>query len=322
MISKKSLTNITALGVALQSYKLCTESALLRLFKLLKPKDFENEVAFVERLNDLKLLKERLNPNIFEKGLELIHAHNKTSIEVISIFDPRYPKSLIITSRPPAILYVRGNTSLLEDAAGVAVVGSREVSTAGAEITRRIVSKLVAEKFYITSGLAIGVDSAAHRAALAAKGKTIAVLAHGLEEAKPKQNARLGHEILDSNGAWISEFPIGRKPSRPTFVQRNRIQVGVSAGSVIVEAALKSGSITQAEFCTQERRALFCVVPEDGLNKLNLNCEGTLSLVSQKLAYPLKTKKDYEHLVQTMNNGRKSIIHNYEINRKILGGGH
>ena len=171
MISKKSLTNITALGVALQSYKLCTESALLRLFKLLKPKDFENEVAFVERLNDLKLLKERLNPNIFEKGLELIHAHNKTSIEVISIFDPRYPKSLIITSRPPAILYVRGNTSLLEDAAGVAVVGSREVSTAGAEITRRIVSKLVAEKFYITSGLAIGVDSAAHRAALAAQGE-------------------------------------------------------------------------------------------------------------------------------------------------------
>ncbi|WP_334039282.1 DNA-processing protein DprA [Alteromonas macleodii] len=319
MVSEKGLMNITALGIALQSYKLCTEAALLRLFKLLQPRDCEDKVALIERLNNLKLFKELLYPNIFEKGLELIHAHSKASIEVISIFDPRYPKPLIITSRPPALLYVRGNSSLLEDAAGVAVVGSREVSTAGAEITRRIVNKLVAEKFYITSGLAIGVDSAAHRAAVAAKGKTIAVLAHGLEEAKPKQNARLGHEILDYDGAWVSEFPMGRNPSKPTFVQRNRIQVGLSAGSVIVEAALKSGSITQAEFCNQERRPLFCVVPEDGSNKLNLNCEGTLLLVKENLAYPLRTKKDYEHLVQTMNNGRATIINKYEMNRNVFG---
>lgn len=298
---------ITALGIALQTYKICTENVLLRVFSLADKEEFENKESFVKRLNELSVLKEPISVTLFSKGLELLELHEKKSIRVLSIFESDYPSSLRIISRPPALLYVRGNSSLLNKVPGVAVVGSREVSTAGAEITRRIVHRLVKENYCIVSGLAIGVDSAAHRAALSAKGKTIAVLAHGLEEAKPKQNSRLGEEILESGGTWLSEFPIGRPPLKQSFVQRNRIQVGLSAGSVIIEAALNSGSMTQAEFCNHEKRPLFCVVPETPQNNLSLNCEGTVELVKRQLAYPLKTKLDYDYLIKNLNQGRKDI---------------
>lgn len=306
------LSLITALGTALQTYKLCTEAGLLRLFMAVKSNGIDDRQSFISRLNELQVLSEKIYVDIFDRGLDLVEKHRRQGIEVISIFDSRYPKSLQVTTRPPSLIYVRGNQSLLQAPAGVAVVGSREVSSAGAEITRRIVHRLVKENFYIVSGLAIGVDSAAHRATIAAKGQTIAVLAHGVEEAKPKQNARLAEEILEGGGAWLSEYPMGRAPTKPAFVQRNRIQVGLSAGSVIVEAALGSGSMTQAEFCKQERRPLFCVVPEDYSNRLHLNCEGTLSLVNSKSAYPLRNRNDYEQLISTMSNGRDVISENVQ----------
>ena len=168
---------------------------------------------------------------------------------------------------------------------------------------------LSTHNYTIVSGLAIGVDSAAHRATLSCKGKTIAVLAHGLEEAKPKQNARLGQEILENNGAWVSEYPIGRPAQKQSFVQRNRIQVGLSLGSVIVEAAKNSGTMTQAEFCNRESRPLFGVVPEDINNKLRLNCSGTLELVSSGRAFPLRNKQDYELLLNKVT-ASKSMLEN------------
>lgn len=316
-MNHNGLLNIVALGTAMQTFKLCTEATLLRIFRMARISDFDDRTAIVNRLNELKFLNQKIYVEIFDKGIELIQQHRLLAVEVISIFDPRYPKSLLITSRPPALLYARGNLDLLCDNPGVAVVGSREVSSAGAEITRRVVNRLVKENYCIVSGLAIGVDSAAHRAAISSKGKTIAVLAHGLEEAKPKQNARLGEEILECGGMWVSEYPIGRAPSKPTFVQRNRIQVGLSAGSVIIEAALNSGSMTQAEFCHQERRPLFCVVPEDVSNRLNLNCEGTQSLVNKSEAYPLRNREDYEYLVTSLNKGREMIASNFEDFSKI-----
>lgn len=300
--------DIVALSVALQTYKLCSESVLLRIFRLLSSEEFSSRESFLNRLNGLNLLKERVPESLFFEGEKLIVEHEKYDIRILSILEADYPSSLRMISRPPALLYIRGNVSLLTKLPGIAVVGSREVSTAGTEITRRVVHKLVEKNYCIVSGLAIGVDSAAHRATLSAKGKTVAVLAHGLEQAKPKQNSRLGEEILDSGGAWVSEFPIGRPPLKQSFVQRNRIQVGLSAGSIIIEAARNSGSITQAEFCNQEKRPLFCVVPETSANRLGLNCEGTLKLVTDGKAYALRTKLDYSHLIETMDRSKNELL--------------
>ncbi|WP_083445826.1 DNA-processing protein DprA [Gallaecimonas pentaromativorans] len=229
-------------------------------------------------------------------AVEALQKHEMLGIEVVPITSARYPKALYQSPNPPAALFVRGHIDVLDELPGVAVVGSRDISANGAEITRRITEQLVEQGYVIVSGLALGVDAAAHRASLQSKGKTIAVLAGGVDNPTPKQNQRLAEEILDAGGLVLSEYPVGNKPFRDQFVERNRIQVGLSCGSVIIEAALKSGTMTQADFCTKAKRPLFAVVPHLPANPLKLHCEGTQELVSRGQAIPLRTKKDYDEL--------------------------
>ncbi len=288
------------LGIAVQTYKLGSDTTLLKLVKSL---DFSS----IRDLDDLKsavdktrLLRSPLTNKVIFESQEEIFRHGQLGIELIPIGEEGYPHSLSLTDNPPAVLYVRGDLRVLHELPGVAVVGSREISTSGVEITKRITTQLVNAGFVIVSGLAIGVDTMAHRATLQAKGKTIAVLAHGLEEAKPRQNTRLGQEILENGGAWVSEYPVGRQALRQSFVQRNRIQVGLSAGSVLIEAGLGSGTMTQAEFCVQAKRPMYAVVPHKPHNPLNLNCEGTQHLVDTQQAFPLRTREDYDALIDVM----------------------
>ncbi|MCR3986058.1 MULTISPECIES: DNA-processing protein DprA [Aeromonas] len=288
------------LGVVVQTEGLSSDTTLLKLFQHLTFENFRDEIDLLEAVNASHFLKGKLERNVFDVSRELIYKHELDGIKLLPIGEENYPICLEITSRPPAILYVKGELDCLRSVPGVAVVGSREISSAGTEITRRITTQLCEHSFVIVSGLAIGVDATAHRAALQARGKTIAVLAHGLEEAKPKQNTRLGLEILERGGIWVSEYPMGRRAMKQSFVQRNRIQVGLSSGSVLIEASLDSGTMTQAEFCIKEKRPLFAVVPHRVDNPLHLNCEGTQSLVDKGDATPLRTKDDYDGLVKTL----------------------
>lgn len=289
------------LGVVVQTEGLSSDTTLLKLFQTLVFDQYRDELDLLEAVNASSILRRNVERSTFDMARELLYKHELIGIKLIPIGEVGYPISLDISFRPPAILYVRGELDLLSTTPGVAVVGSREISSAGTEITRRITTELCEKNFLIVSGLAIGVDATAHRAALQARGQTVAVLAHGLEEAKPKQNARLGLEILESGGAWVSEYPIGRRAMKQSFVQRNRIQVGLSAGSVLIEAALDSGTMTQAEFCLKERRPLFAVVPHKEDNPLSLNCAGTKLLVEKGEALPLKTKADYDDLVRKLS---------------------
>jgi len=220
-----------------------------------------------------------------------------SGIQPISFFDDIYPFYLKITKNPPPILYLKGNLDILNDLPGVAIVGSRKATEKGAEIARRIAHYMASMGWSVISGLALGIDAAAHLGTLQANGKTIAVLAHGLHVANPKKNEKLGFEILEKGGAWVSEHPVGVPPKREYFVPRNRIQVGLSAGSVIVESDIKSGSMTQANFCLEQNRRLFAVVPENDTNKLGLLCDGTQMLVRDRGAIPLRTKEDYPTLL-------------------------
>jgi DNA processing protein len=197
----------------------------------------------------------------------------------------------------PQILYLRGSRSILRDLPGVSVVGAREVTANGGRIADRISEYLASNGWVIVSGLARGVDAIAHQACLNVNGKTIAVLANGLDEPQPKQNAELGYKILESGGAWVSEHPIGVKVEKRFFVQRNRIQLGLSAGSVIIEAGLKSGTMTQAEFCIKQKRPLFAVVPEAPENPLGLFSEGTAHMVAVMGGIPLRNKNDYANMM-------------------------
>ncbi|QNF18496.1 DNA-processing protein DprA [Aeromonas jandaei] len=295
------------LGVAIQVYKLGSDTTLLKLIDYLNFDDLHDLQDLKDAVDESRLLRAPLTNQVINESQEELFRHNQLGISLIPIGEIGYPKSLAMTENPPAILYVRGNLSILDQLPGVAVVGSREVSSNGVEITKRITTQLSKAGFVIVSGLAIGVDTMAHRATLQNKGLTIAVLAHGLEEAKPKQNARLGHEILENGGAWVSEYPIDRRVLKQSFVQRNRIQVGLSAGSILVEASLGSGTMTQAEFCVQAKRPMYAVVPHLPDNPLQLNCEGTQHLVDTGQAFPLRTKDDYDRLIEVMLNSKLKI---------------
>jgi DNA processing protein len=237
--------------------------------------------------------------------------HEKNSsheVSMLCINDEQYPKYLRSTNDAPPLLFIRGDLNILSALPGVAIVGAREASAAGKEIAKRIAKYMGENSWPVVSGLALGIDAAAHQGALDGNGKTIAVLAGGLDKPNPAANSALGFSILESGGAWISEHPVGTPPKKHHFVPRNRIQVGLSAGSIIVEAKFKSGSLTQARFCVGQGRPLFAVVPHELRNPLGLISEGTRHMVDELGAIPIKTKLDYPMILEKLKTQKNIII--------------
>jgi len=296
------------LGLSIQMGKVASDHSIFKFFELIDFNDLRDIKDLAQVIQENGILKGKISESDLLVASSELEIHFNKGIELIPIGSECYPLCLEKSPNPPAILYLRGNKTLLNELPGVAIVGARDISPAGEEITRRITTQVVNAGYVVVSGLAIGTDANAHKATLQAKGKTIAVLAHGLEEARPKQNSRLAFEILEKGGAWISEYPIGRPAQKQSFVQRNRIQVGLSASSILIEAALNSGTMTQAEFAIKARRPVFAVVPHLFNNPLNLNCEGTLSLVENNMALPLKGKSDYDNLIATINDSRDDLL--------------
>ena len=222
-------------------------------------------------------------------------------IYAIAIDSEQYPVHLKKIANPPQTLYARGNLALLDNLPSASIVGTRDATPNGLKITDKLTQFLVSEcDAVIVSGLALGIDAQAHQSCLDAGGKTIAVLAHGLHTALPKQNERLAYDILDKGGLWVSEHPSGTSASRNHFVPRNRIQVGLSRISIVVEASAKSGTTTHAKFCVQENHSLFVVMPQDG-NPLKLKSEGAQMMVRDMSAIPLYSRDDYQKVINAIH---------------------
>ncbi len=181
---------------------------------------------------------------------------NKNKITVITYQDDDYPEKLKNIYDLPPFLYVRG--SLMKDDINIAIVGSRRATTYGKYTTERISRELAQKGVTVVSGMARGIDSAAHRGALAARGRTIAVLGSGLDVIYPPENKILFAEIIE-NGAVISEFPMGTPPIAANFPSRNRIISGMSYGVLVVEAGEKSGSLITARLALEQGREVFAV---------------------------------------------------------------
>jgi DNA processing protein len=177
--------------------------------------------------------------------------------QIISLLDPRYPKLLHEIPDKPLLLYVRGNPQLLVESQ-CAIVGSRHPTPAGRELAQYFAQTLVKAGLHVTSGLALGIDAASHRGALAAGGKTLAVFGTGLNCIYPASNRKLAEEII-SNGALISEFSPHEPPRAKNFPRRNRIISGLSLGVLVVEAALRSGSLITARCATEQGREVFAM---------------------------------------------------------------
>lgn len=183
----------------------------------------------------------------------------RLKLEVLIYPDKDYPKLLKELPDPPGILYVKGKI-LPSDEVALAVVGSRKFTSYGEQATEKIVYPLAKAKITIVSGLALGIDAVAHKVALEAGGRTIAVLGCGLDQIYPTANVRLADKIISTNsGAIISEFPLGMPALRYNFPIRNRIIAGISLGTLVVEAVPESGSLLTAASALDYNREVFAV---------------------------------------------------------------
>lgn len=178
-------------------------------------------------------------------------------ISVIALSDPAYPARLKSIHDPPPVLYVSGALSPVDQHA-IAIVGSRKATAAGRVFTEQLSRELASLGFTIVSGLARGVDAAAHRGALAAKGRTVAVLGCGLDRTYPPEHQMLRKQV-ESSGAVITELPLGSYPHGYHFPRRNRIISGMCLGVVVTEAALESGSLITARLAAEQGREVFAV---------------------------------------------------------------
>jgi DNA processing protein len=186
-------------------------------------------------------------------------------VTVVSVADAAYPPRLKEIYDPPAILYVRGDTELLTKP-GIAVVGTRHPTPYGSGMAERLACDLAAQGLVIISGMARGVDTASHRGAISARGKTVAVFGTGVDVIYPKENSRLSEQILALGGALISEFPLGTFAAPQNFPIRNRILSGMSVGMLVVEAAEYSGARVTARLALEQNRDVFAV-PGNVTNK-------------------------------------------------------
>jgi DNA processing protein len=176
---------------------------------------------------------------------------------VITAGDDEYPPALREIHDPPIVLYVRGRITD-RDRHAVAVVGSRRSSHYATECAKKLSFQMAYAGLTVISGLARGIDTAAHQGALAAKGRTLAVIGSGLAQLYPPENAELADRIATS-GAVISEFPIDTKPDRQTFPIRNRIVTGMSFGVLVAEAGANSGALISANMAAEQGRTLYAV---------------------------------------------------------------
>jgi len=197
-------------------------------------------------------------------------------ITVLSASDPLYPRRLKEIYDPPIILYVRGDAEQLNKP-GIAMVGTRHPTPYGSGMAERLACDLAAQGLVIISGMARGVDTASHRGAISAKGKTVAVFGTGVDVIYPKENSRLSEQILSFGGALISEFPLGTFAAPQNFPIRNRILSGMSCGVLVVEAAEYSGTRITARLALEQNRDVFAVPG----NVTNKNSWGPNTLIKQ-----------------------------------------
>jgi len=186
-----------------------------------------------------------------------IEAAAKSDCQLIDYESLAYPSMLRQIADPPLVLYVRGDIGALSGHC-LAIVGSRRPSAYGLQVARRLARDLAERNLVIVSGLARGIDSAAHHGALEGKGKTIAVQGRGMDGIYPAENRRLADKILES-GAVISEFPLGTGPTPENFPIRNRVISGLSLGVMVVEASEYSGSLITARLAAEHNREVFAV---------------------------------------------------------------
>lgn len=216
--------------------------------------DFDR-VRMVEGIGKIRAAKLTEAPKYdVDEELELAE---KAGVRILAYTDPDYPSKLKEVENPPIILYVKGDIQS-RDALALAIVGTRRCTLYGKKQAERFGTQLARRGFTIVSGLAYGIDAKAHAGALKAKGRTLAVLPNGLGSIYPPEHQNLADEISE-NGALVSEFPMRYSVNKENFPRRNRIISGLSLGTIVIEAPMRSGALITARWATEQNREVFAV---------------------------------------------------------------
>jgi len=232
-----------------------------------------------------------------EREWEKLLKHNT---RIVSIYSDQYPENLKHIYNPPVILYYKGSLSN-QDNYSLAVVGSRKASYSGMKAAEQITKGLVEYGFSIISGLARGIDTVAHKAALDNGGRTVAVLGSGLNIIYPRENKKIASRI-EETGLILSEYPLDTPPNAENFPRRNRIISGLSMGVLVVEAAEKSGALITADFALEQGRDVFAL-PGNINNPLS---KGTNNLLKQGAKLVTEVNDILEEYGQVVNNNHVS----------------
>jgi DNA processing protein len=261
--------------------------------------DTKNLYAFLEALcagekkispPEIAKLEEAVN-----RGEEILRECDQRGIAVLTPWYPGFPPALKAIPSDPLILYAKGNLELLktdsEDYRAAAVIGTTSPSEDGRAAALRVTEALCGRGFTIVSGLAEGCDTAAHKACLACGGRTVAVLAHGLDYCYPRQNQPLAKAIVERGGILLSEYAPGETPRRNYFVARDRLQSGLSLGLCVIEAEAAGGTMHTVNFAEKQGRPIGCAPLPAGGNRL---------LLEERGAYPLGTGEEIERFIGIM----------------------
>jgi DNA processing protein len=282
--------------------------------------DFKNlptrTIEMVEFLEELKITNSRIKVptlNQIEKGQEIanevIYNSEKLGIKILSPFDHDFPERYKNIPNGPVLIHVLGNTRCLNELNSVAIIGTRDPSDYGISIGRRY-SKLFAENgINVISGLAKGCDTTAHEGCIEGGGKTIAILAGGLEKIYPKENHLLADRIIEAQGALISEYQIGTASLPNYFVERDRLQSGLSKALVVVETDIKGGSMHTVKFAKEQSVPVYFDYTN---NETRLNVpkfQGNISMIENNKALPIRNKEDLNALINNIlsNTVKKKI---------------
>ena len=220
-------------------------------------------------------------------------------IELVSIYDERYPPSLREIQDPPLLLYVKGNIDSLRGKLTVAVIGTRTPTVYGEKSAEKFGRRLAEAGIAVISGLAVGCDERGHMGCVEVSGYTIAVLAHGLDSIYPKKNADLAKRIVNIGGCLISEYAPGTRAQRSYFVERDRIQSGLSQAVLVVETDVDGGTMHTVRACIEQRRILACLVHPEKFREES-KTKGNQKLIQDKLAKPIETSEDLTHLIDDL----------------------
>lgn len=189
---------------------------------------------------------------------KIIEESTKQEIGIVTYLDERYPVRLKTITDPPTVLYYKGNIDCLNEMNAVAIIGTREPTEYGMRIAKNLGSSFGKRNYVVVGGLALGCDTGGHQGCLDEDGKTVAVMAGGLEKVYPAKNKTLAKDILEKGGCLISEYPVKTPVFRNFFVERDRLQSGLADGVLVVETGEKGGTLHTVEYALEYKRVLAC----------------------------------------------------------------